>query len=250
MANVRECFSIISMLFSAICGVTATSVVTGIGEGCEMAGCALIGGETAEMPGMYEGEDYDLAGFCVGVVEKDGGLDGSKVQAGDKLIGLASSGPHSNGYSLIRRIMAQSDINIDLDGQPLMEHLLAPTRIYVKPLLKLLEQVPVHALAHITGGGLPENLPRVMPENTRAVIDTRSWEFPAVFQWLQQEGQVPAFEMYRTFNCGVGMVIAVPADQVDATLALMEAESEVAFLMGEIQAGEGEPEVVLEGLAE
>jgi phosphoribosylformylglycinamidine cyclo-ligase len=229
---------------------TATSVVTGIGEGCEMAGCALIGGETAEMPGMYEGEDYDLAGFCVGVVEKDGVLDGSKVQAGDKLIGLASSGPHSNGYSLIRRIMAQSDINIDLDGQPLMEHLLAPTRIYVKPLLKLLEQVPVHALAHITGGGLPENLPRVMPENTRAVIDTRSWEFPAVFQWLQQEGQVPAFEMYRTFNCGVGMVIAVPADQVDATLALMEAEGEVAFLMGEIQAGEGEPEVVLEGLAE
>ena len=229
---------------------TATSVVTGIGEGCEMAGCALIGGETAEMPGMYEGEDYDLAGFCVGVVEKDGVLDGSKVQAGDKLIGLASSGPHSNGYSLIRRIMAQSDINIDLDGQPLMEHLLAPTRIYVKPLLKLLEQVPVHALAHITGGGLPENLPRVMPENTRAVIDTRSWEFPAVFQWLQQEGQVPAFEMYRTFNCGVGMVIAVPADQVDATLALMEAEGEVAFLMGEIRAGEGEPEVVLEGLAE
>jgi len=229
---------------------TATSVVTGIGEGCEMAGCALIGGETAEMPGMYEGEDYDLAGFCVGVVEKDGVLDGSKVQAGDKLIGLASSGPHSNGYSLIRRIMAQADINIDLDGQPLMEHLLAPTRIYVKPLLKLLEQVPVHALAHITGGGLPENLPRVMPENTRAVIDTRSWEFPPVFQWLQQEGQVPAFEMYRTFNCGVGMVIAVPADQVDATLALMEAEGEVAFLMGEIQAGEGEPEVVLEGLAE
>ena len=229
---------------------TATSVVTGIGEGCEMAGCALIGGETAEMPGMYEGEDYDLAGFCVGVVEKDGVLDGSKLQAGDKLIGLASSGPHSNGYSLIRRIMAQSDINIELEGQPLMEHLLAPTRIYVKPLLKLIEQVPVHALAHITGGGLPENLPRVMPDNTRAVIDTRSWEFPAVFKWLQQEGQVPAFEMYRTFNCGVGMVIAVPADQVDATLALMEAEGEVAFLMGEIQAGEGEPGVVLEGLAE
>ena len=199
---------------------------------------------------MYEGEDYDLAGFCVGVVEKDGVLDGSKLQAGDKLIGLASSGPHSNGYSLIRRIMAQSDINIELEGQPLMEHLLAPTRIYVKPLLKLIEQVQVHALAHITGGGLPENLPRVMPENTRAVIDTRSWEFPAVFKWLQQEGQVPAFEMYRTFNCGVGMVIAVPADQVDATLALMEAEGEVAFLMGEIQAGEGEPEVVLEGLAE
>ena len=227
---------------------TATSVVTGIGEGCEMAGCALIGGETAEMPGMYEGEDYDLAGFCVGVVEKDGILDGSKVQAGDKLIALAASGPHSNGYSLIRRIMAQSDTDIELDGKPLIEHLLAPTRIYVKPLLKLLEQVDVHALAHITGGGLPENLPRVMPENTQAVIDTRSWEFPAVFQWLQQEGQVPAFEMYRTFNCGVGMVIAVAPDQVDATLALMEAEGEKAFLMGEIRAADGEPEVVLDGL--
>ena len=135
-----------------------------------------------------------------------------------------------------------------LDGKPLMEHLLAPTRIYVKPLLKLIEQVEVHALAHITGGGLPENLPRVMPENTQAVIDTNSWEFPAVFQWLQQEGQVPAFEMYRTFNCGVGMVIVVPADQVDATLALMEAEGETAFLMGEIHAADGEPEVVLEGL--
>ncbi|MGB1466282.1 MAG: phosphoribosylformylglycinamidine cyclo-ligase, partial [Alcanivorax nanhaiticus] len=227
---------------------TATSVVTGIGEGCEMAGCALIGGETAEMPGMYEGEDYDLAGFCVGVVEKDGVLDGSKVQAGDKLIALASSGPHSNGYSLVRRIMAQADTDIELDGTPLMEHLLAPTRIYVKPLLKLIEQVEVHALAHITGGGLPENLPRVMPDNTQAVIDTNSWEFPAVFQWLQQEGQVPSFEMYRTFNCGVGMVIVVPADQVDATLALMEAEGENAFLMGEIREGQGEPEVVLEGL--
>lgn len=226
----------------------AADVVTGIGAGCELAGCALVGGETAEMPGMYEGEDYDLAGFCVGVVEKDGVLDGSKVKPGDKLIGLASSGPHSNGYSLVRRIMAQAETDIALDGKPLMEHLLAPTRIYVKPLLKLIEQVEVHALAHITGGGLPENLPRVLPDNTRAVIDTASWEFPAVFKWLQQEGQVPAFEMYRTFNCGVGMVIAVPADQVDATLALMEAEGEEAFLMGEITAGEGEPEVILEGL--
>ena len=164
------------------------------------------------------------------------------------MIALAASGPHSNGYSLIRRIMAQSDTDIELDGKPLIEHLLAPTRIYVKPLLKLLEQVDVHALAHITGGGLPENLPRVMPENTQAVIDTRRWEFPAVFQWLQQEGQVPAFEMYRTFNCGVGMVIAVAPDQVDATLALMEAEGEKAFLMGEIRAADGKPEVVLDGL--
>ena len=228
----------------------ATSVVTGIGEGCELAGCALIGGETAEMPGMYEGEDYDLAGFCVGVVEKDGVLDGSKVEAGDKLIALGASGPHSNGSSLIRRIMAQADTDIDLDGKPLIEHLLEPTRIYVKSLLKLIEQVPVHALAHITGGGLPENLPRVLPDNVRAVIDTKSWEFPAVFQWLQQEGQVPAFEMYRTFNCGVGMVIAVPASHVDDALALLEAEGENAFLIGEIQTGDGEPDVVLDGLPE
>ncbi|WP_062810725.1 phosphoribosylformylglycinamidine cyclo-ligase [Alcanivorax sp. NBRC 102028] len=227
----------------------ATSVVTGIGEGCELAGCALIGGETAEMPGMYEDEDYDLAGFCVGVVEKDGVLDGSKVEAGDKLIGLGASGPHSNGYSLIRRIMAQAETDIDLDGKPLIEHLLEPTRIYVKSLLKLIEQVPVHAMAHITGGGLPENLPRVLPDNTRAVIDTKSWEFPAVFQWLQQEGQVPAFEMYRTFNCGVGMVIAVPASHVDDALALLEAEGESAFLIGEIQAGDGQPDVVLDGLS-
>ena len=227
----------------------ATSVVTGIGEGCELAGCALIGGETAEMPGMYEGEDYDLAGFCVGVVEKDGVLDGSKVEAGDKLIGLGASGPHSNGYSLIRRIMAQAETDIDLDGKPLIEHLLEPTRLYVKSLLKLIEQVPVHAMAHITGGGLPENLPRVLPDNTRAVIDTKSWEFPAVFQWLQQEGQVPAFEMYRTFNCGVGMVIAVPASHVDDALALLEAEGESAFLIGEIQAGDGQPDVVLDGLS-
>ncbi len=228
----------------------ATSVVTGIGEGCELAGCALIGGETAEMPGMYEGEDYDLAGFCVGVVEKDGVLDGSKVEAGDKLIALGASGPHSNGYSLIRRIMAQADTDIDLDGKPLIEHLLEPTRIYVKPLLKLIEQGPVQAMAHITGGGLQENLPRVLPDNVRAVIDTKSWEFPAVFQWLQQEGQVPAFEMYRTFNCGVGMVIAVPASHVDDALALLEAEGENAFLIGEIQAGDGEPDVVLDGLPE
>ena len=228
----------------------ATSVVTGIGEGCELAGCALIGGETAEMPGMYEGEDYDLAGFCVGVVEKDGVLDGSKVEAGDKLIALGASGPHSNGYSLIRRIMAQAETDIELDGKPLIEHLLEPTRIYVKSLLKLIEQVPVHAMAHITGGGLPENLPRVLPDNVRAVIDTKSWEFPAVFQWLQQEGQVPAFEMYRTFNCGVGMVIAVPASHVDDALALLEAEGEDAFLIGEIQAGDGEPDVVLDGLPE
>jgi len=229
---------------------TAARVVSGIGEGCEQAGCALIGGETAEMPGMYEGEDYDLAGFCVGVVERDGIIDGSQVEPGDTIIGLGASGPHSNGYSLVRRILEQADNTDDLDGKPLMEHLLAPTRIYVKSLLDLIKQVPVHALAHITGGGLPENLPRVLPKGTRAVIDTQAWQWPPVFRWLQEQGQVPTSEMYRTFNCGVGMVVVVPQAQVDQTLALLEASGEDAFVIGEIRASDNdEPEVSLEGLA-
>ncbi|MBF5056003.1 phosphoribosylformylglycinamidine cyclo-ligase [Alcanivorax sp. 521-1] len=228
---------------------TATRVVGGIAEGCEQAGCALIGGETAEMPGMYQGEDYDLAGFCVGVVERDGVLDGSAVEAGDKVIGLASSGPHSNGYSLIRRILEQAD-STEIDGRPVIDLLLEPTRIYVKPLLELIKQVPVHALAHITGGGLTENLPRVLPNGTRAVIDTAAWQWPPVFQWLQEQGQVPVPEMYRTFNCGVGMAVVVPADAVDQTLALLAAAGESAFLIGEIRASDDEePEVLLEGVA-
>ncbi|WP_101675027.1 phosphoribosylformylglycinamidine cyclo-ligase [Alloalcanivorax mobilis] len=229
---------------------TAARVVAGIGEGCEQAGCALIGGETAEMPGMYEGEDYDLAGFCVGVVERDGVIDGSQVSPGDTLIGLAASGPHSNGYSLIRKILEQADDTGDLEGKPLMSHLLAPTRIYVKSLLNLIKQVPVHALAHITGGGLPENLPRVLPDGVRAVIDTQAWQWPAVFRWLQEQGQVPAAEMYRTFNCGVGMVVVVPADHLDQALALLEAGGETPFVIGEIRASDSAaPEVLLEGLA-
>lgn len=229
---------------------TAARVVAGIGQGCEQAGCALIGGETAEMPGMYEGEDYDLAGFCVGVVERDGVIDGSQVGAGDTLIGLAASGPHSNGYSLVRKILEQADPTETLDGKPLMDHLLAPTRIYVKSLLALIQQVPVHALAHITGGGLPENLPRVLPKGTRAVIDTRAWAWPPVFRWLQEQGQVPTQEMYRTFNCGVGMVVVVPADHLDQALALLQASGETAFVIGEIRASDAaEPEVLLEGLA-
>ena len=183
----------------------AASVVTGIGKGCELAGCALVGGETAEMPGMYEGADYDLAGFCVGVVEKSAIIDGSKVQAGDTLIALASSGPHSNGYSLIRKIIevSSADLQQDLNGKPLADALLEPTRIYVKNLLTLGEQVEIKAMAHITGGGLLENVPRVLPEYTNAVIDTQSWELPAVFQWLQQNGNVDMREMHRTFNRGV-----------------------------------------------
>jgi phosphoribosylformylglycinamidine cyclo-ligase len=227
----------------------AARVVEGIGLGCEQAGCALVGGETAEMPGMYEGDDYDLAGFCVGVVEEERIIDGRRVQAGDKLIALGSSGAHSNGYSLIRRILAQSSAEgVTVNGRPLIDALLEPTRIYVKSLLALIEQVDVRAMAHITGGGLPENLPRVLPDNVIAWVDTASWHLPELFQWLQREGQVDAFEMYRTFNCGVGMVLVVPDAQLDQTLALLEASGENAWLLGEIRSGEGAPEVILSGV--
>ncbi|WP_027329658.1 phosphoribosylformylglycinamidine cyclo-ligase [Marinimicrobium agarilyticum] len=224
----------------------AADVVTGIGTGCEQAGCALVGGETAEMPGMYEGEDYDLAGFCVGVVEKSEIIDGKKVAAGDRLIALASSGPHSNGYSLIRKIIDVSDANLDqdCDGQPLSDALMAPTRIYVKPLLELIRSVEVHALSHITGGGLLENIPRVLPEQCKAVIDTQSWKMPAVFGWLQQAGGVASREMYRTFNCGVGMVIAVPAEREADALELLQRAGEQAFTIGHIAAREGDEEQV------
>lgn len=226
---------------------TAASVVEGIGKGCELAGCALVGGETAEMPGMYHGEDYDLAGFCVGVVEEDSILDGSRVEPGNVLLALGSSGPHSNGYSLIRRILAQADnTDVSIDGKPLLNALLEPTRIYVKNILALLEKFDVRALCHITGGGLPENLPRVMPAHTRAHIDTSSWTMPAVFQWLQQEGQVERFEMFRTFNCGVGMVIAVPAAEKDQALAFLRDLGENAWVIGSIVAGDSEePDVIL-----
>ncbi|KDM91231.1 phosphoribosylformylglycinamidine cyclo-ligase [Photobacterium galatheae] len=225
---------------------TAASVVSGIGEGCVQAGCALIGGETAEMPGMYHGEDYDVAGFCVGVVEKAEVIDGTKVQAGDALIAVASSGPHSNGYSLIRKIIevSQADLSKDLEGKALSEHLLEPTRIYVKSVLKLMESCELHAISHITGGGFWENIPRVLPENTKAVIDGNSWEWPAVFNWLQQAGNVETHEMYRTFNCGVGLVIALPQAQAAQAVELLNAEGENAWLLGTIaQAAEGEAQV-------
>ena len=227
----------------------AATVIEGIARGCELAGCALVGGETAEMPGMYEGSDYDLAGFCVGVVEEDRILDGSAVQPGDKLIALASSGPHSNGYSLIRRILeGQQPEEVTVDGRPLLDALMEPTRIYVKPLLDLLAKVDVHALAHITGGGLPENLPRVLPDGVNAWIDTGSWDWPEVFRWLQDAGNVADFEMYRTFNCGVGMIIALPADAVDEAVALLEASGEKPWLVGECVAGDSTPQVQLEGV--
>ncbi|MFV8783277.1 phosphoribosylformylglycinamidine cyclo-ligase [Microbulbifer sp. SA54] len=229
----------------------AADVVSGIGKGCELAGCALVGGETAEMPGMYEGDDYDLAGFCVGVVEKSEIIDGSKVQAGDALIGLAASGPHSNGYSLIRKVLEISgaDLQKDLEGKTLAESLMAPTRIYVKSLLELMKSVQVNALSHITGGGLLENLPRVLPENASAVIDTKSWQLPPVFRWLQEAGNIEGREMYRTFNCGVGMVICVPGADAERAIETLKGLGEEAFVIGSIEtAGDSSEAVVLKGL--
>ena len=216
---------------------TAATVVEGIAKGCELAGCALVGGETAEMPGMYHGEDYDIAGFSVGVVEKSEIIDGSKVKAGDQLIALAASGPHSNGFSLIRKVLEVSgqDPQTLLEGKTIADHLLEPTRIYVKNLLALIKSMPVHALCHITGGGFWENIPRVLPENTQAKIIESSWQWPAIFSWLQQQGNVERHEMYRTFNCGVGMVIAVDANDAEKAIEVLNAQGEKAWKIGHIQ---------------
>ena len=221
----------------------AAQVVEGIAEGCSQAGCALIGGETAEMPSMYEHGDYDLAGFAVGAVEKDQLIDGSKVAAGDTLIALPASGPHANGYSLIRKIIerARPDWN-SAEGKQLIEQLLAPTRIYAKAVAALAEQVDIHAMSHITGGGLTENLPRVFPDELAAVIDWSSWQRPAVFDWLAEHGNVEIAEMRRTFNNGVGMVIIVAADQAEKAVSAMQAAGEKAWVLGEIvERGNGEP---------
>ncbi len=218
----------------------AERVIKGIVEGCLQAGCALVGGETAEMPGMYEGDDYDLAGFCVGLVEKDRIIDGSRTRAGDVIIGLASSGPHSNGYSLIRRLLATSGATptTRVDGALLYDLLLAPTRIYVKSVLALLAEVPVHAIAHITGGGPTGNIPRVLPAGLEAVIDERQWTRPAVFDWLQRAGHVERDEMHRTFNCGLGMTLCVPATAADRALAILRDCGEQASIVGEVRSGE------------
>lgn len=217
----------------------AEAVVRGIAEGCVQAGCALVGGETAEMPGMYHGEDYDLAGFCVGVVEKDAIIDGRHTRPGDAVIGLASSGPHSNGYSLIRKLVAadRADAHTVLEGRPLFERLMAPTRIYVKPLLALARAVPVRAMAHITGGGLTDNIPRVLPEGLEAVLKRRNWPRDPVFDWLQRIGNIDTAEMHRTFNCGIGMVVIVPAGHETAALEFLAEQGEQAQLIGEIRAG-------------
>lgn len=213
----------------------AAKVVTGIGEGCQQAGCALIGGETAEMPGMYQHGDYDLAGFCVGVVERSAIIDGSKVNAGDAIIGLSSDGPHSNGFSLIRKILERKPEA--LEDAKLREQLMAPTRIYVKNTLKVLESIDIHALAHITGGGITENLPRVLPDNCHAQIDRSTWTQHACFDWLQQVGQVDKQEMLKTFNCGIGLIIVVGKNDAQQALAAFNELGETAQLIGEICSG-------------
>jgi phosphoribosylformylglycinamidine cyclo-ligase len=214
-------------------------LIAGIVEGCVQAGCALVGGETAEMPGMYHGEDYDLAGFCVGIVEKDAIIDGSATRAGDVVLGLPSSGPHSNGFSLIRKILQVSgaDLQAPLDGASLVDRLMAPTRIYVKPLLELIAQLPVHGVAHITGGGLVENIPRVIPEGLEVVLERKSWRREAVFDWLQRQGQVADAEMYRVFNCGIGMTIQVAAADAQRAIGLLREMGVEALVIGEVRAG-------------
>jgi phosphoribosylformylglycinamidine cyclo-ligase len=219
----------------------AESVIAGIAEGCRRAGCALVGGETAEMPGMYHGADYDLAGFCVGIVDRPRIIDGSATRAGDVVIGLASSGPHSNGYSLIRKLLEleRADASTRVDGRLLHDWLLEPTRIYVRPLLDLLGAVPVHGLAHITGGGLIANIPRVLPEGLEVRLDLKAWRRPAVFDWLGAAAQLDERELHRTFNCGIGMTVHVPAAAAEQAVARLMAAGETAYVIGEVRAGTG-----------
>jgi phosphoribosylformylglycinamidine cyclo-ligase len=215
---------------------TAATVVTSIGKGCELSNCALIGGETAEMPGMYHGGDYDVAGFCVGVVEAEDVIDGSKVAAGNTLIALGSSGPHSNGYSLIRKIIevAELDLSEELEGKPVVDHLLEPTRIYVKNILALLAKYKVNAISHITGGGFWENIPRVLPDHLTAQIDASSWQWPSIFSYLQTKGNVSTHEMYRTFNCGVGLLLAVDKEDANNIVKFLDDIGEKVWVIGHL----------------
>ncbi len=217
----------------------AQSVIAGIATGCEAAGAALIGGETAEMPGMYSPGEYDLAGFCVGVVEKDQIIDGSHIRAGDQVLGLASSGLHSNGYSLARAVLERSNATLDqpIGETTLGEALLAPTRIYVRPILALLKAMPIHGIAHITGGGLTGNIPRILPDNCDCRIDTTAWPRSEIFQWLQSEGSIDDTEMLRTFNCGIGLVIIVSSDTAAQAHEMLKASGETVYRLGEVQAG-------------
>jgi phosphoribosylformylglycinamidine cyclo-ligase len=215
----------------------ATRVVKGIAAGCEQAGCALIGGETAEMPGMYPEGEYDLAGFAVGVVEKDMIITGLTIQPGDALLGLASSGAHSNGYSLIRKIIEKNhtDLSTDFNGTALGDMIMTPTRIYVKPLLELIRHLPVKGMAHITGGGLVENIPRVLPENVTAVLQKSAWEMPPLFHWLQQEGNVTDSEMHRVFNCGIGMALIIAPENVEEAKRILHSAGETVWHIGTIR---------------
>ena len=227
---------------------TATSVVGGIAKGCELAGCALIGGETAEMPSMYPDGEYDLAGFAVGAVEKKKIIDGTTIRPGDVVLGLASSGAHSNGYSLVRKIIevAKPDLNADFHGQRLQDAIMAPTRIYVKPLLSLIETLPVKGMAHITGGGLTENVPRVLADNLTAVIQKDAWTLPPLFQWLQAQGNVADAEMHRVFNCGIGMVVIVAKEDAERAIRHLQAAGEAVWQIGEIQErAEGQAQTVV-----
>ena len=217
----------------------ATSVIEGIGEGCRQSGCSLIGGETAEMPGMYSGEDYDLAGFCVGIAEKSRIIDGSKVSEGDHIVALGSSGPHSNGYSLIRKVLEKSSpTNEQLNS------LIEPTRIYVRSILSLLNTLPVHAISHITGGGLLENIPRVLPEHLAAKLDPASWTQPEIFQWLQDQGNIATSEMYRVLNCGVGMVVVISRESSSEAINHLNSCGENAWLIGEVVQFDGQQVVI------
>jgi phosphoribosylformylglycinamidine cyclo-ligase len=219
----------------------AERVIAGIAEGCALAGCALVGGETAEMPGMYPEGDYDLAGFCVGVVERDRIIDGSRVRAGDAVIGLASSGPHSNGFSLIRRLLAETgaDRGTEVGGARLVDLLMAPTRIYVKSVLGLAASAEVHGLAHITGGGLTDNIPRVLPDGLGVRLDSRAWRRDPVWDWIRTSGRISDTEMHRTFNCGIGMVAVLARSDADAALGLLSAAGERASVIGEVVTGAG-----------
>ncbi len=226
----------------------AAAVIAGIGQGCELAGAALVGGETAEMPDMYQQGEYDLAGFAVGIVEKEQIITGQNIQAGNVLIGIASSGAHSNGYSLIRKVLATTaSTELKLNNRNLIEILLTPTRIYVKSLLKLRQKIPILGIAHITGGGLLENVPRMLPDGICAHIDLKSWKMPIIFEWLQQQGNIEATEMYRTFNCGVGMVICVAQNNVDMALNDLKALGESAWVIGKVET-DLDKEMVLHGL--
>ena len=217
----------------------ATSVIEGIGEGCRQSGCSLIGGETAEMPGMYSGEDYDLAGFCVGIAEKSRIIDGSKVGEGDHIVALGSSGPHSNGYSLIRKVLEKSSpTNEQLNS------LIEPTRIYVRSILSLLNTLPVHAISHITGGGLLENIPRVLPDHLAAKLDPASWTQPEIFQWLQDQGNIATSEMYRVLNCGVGMVVVISRESSNEAINHLNSCGENAWLIGEVVQFDGQQVVI------